>query len=72
MEPFSCLKTAKILLLCWSAFRSLQRKVQCSCRRVHKTAILPVVMCGCRTCSLTLKEKKRNENIVEQGAEKNI
>jgi hypothetical protein len=29
--------------------------------RIHKTVILPVVLCGCQTLSLTLREEHRQE-----------
>jgi hypothetical protein len=39
--------------------------------RIYKTIILPVVLYGCETWSLTLREEHR-QSIWEQGAEENI
>jgi uncharacterized membrane protein len=38
---------------------------------LRKSIILFIVMCGCETWSLTVREEK-NENFLEQGAEENI
>jgi hypothetical protein len=39
--------------------------------RIYKTIILPVVLYGCETWSLTLREEHR-QIVFEQGAEENI
>jgi hypothetical protein len=48
-----------------SAIRSLKI-------RIYKTIILPVVLYGCETRSLTLREEHRLRMFVEQGAEEDI
>jgi hypothetical protein len=40
--------------------------------RIYKTIILPVVLYGCETWSLTLGEEHRLRVFVEQGAEEDI
>jgi hypothetical protein len=40
--------------------------------RVCKTIILPVVLCGCRTWSLTLREEHRLGGVLQEGAEEDI
>jgi hypothetical protein len=40
--------------------------------RIYKTLLLPVVLYGCETWSLTLREEHRLEGVWEQGVEENI
>jgi hypothetical protein len=40
--------------------------------RVHRTIILPVVLYGCETRSLTLKEEQRLRMFKKKGAEEDI
>jgi hypothetical protein len=37
--------------------------------RIYKTIILPVVLYGCETWSLTLRKEHKTEGVSEQGAE---
>jgi hypothetical protein len=41
-------------------------------RWIHKTIILPVVLYGCETWSLTVREEHKLDGVWEQGAEENI
>jgi hypothetical protein len=38
--------------------------------KIHKTVILPIVLCGCETWSLTVREEQRLR--VHEGGEENI
>jgi len=39
--------------------------------KMYRTIILPVVLCGCETWSLTLREERRL-SVFEKGVEENI
>ena len=40
--------------------------------KLYRTTVLPVVLCGCDTWSLTLREGSRLRGVGEEGAEENI
>jgi hypothetical protein len=40
--------------------------------KIYKTIIMPVVLYGCETCSLTLREENRLRMFGEQGSKENI
>jgi hypothetical protein len=79
-ELLMYIKNSVLLLLHVHTWRSLNAGVSSSSRllskniktRIYKTIILPVVLYGCETWSLTLREKHRLEGVWEQCAEENI
>jgi uncharacterized protein (UPF0548 family) len=62
----ACYHSVHNLLSSWLLLKNLKIRI-----RVYKTVILPVVLYGCKTWSLTLR-KEQGLRVFENGAEEDI